>query len=89
MLDLDNHVIFADGPDDDTVLAMPREIAEIVFHETFGQAADPHLTYADFVARRRTLNDLQGAPAGDDLLALMMAETKVIKKSALKTLSAL
>ncbi|MEM7121935.1 MAG: hypothetical protein AAF563_11700 [Pseudomonadota bacterium] len=89
MLDLDNHVIFADGPDDDTVLAMPRDIAEIVFHEAFGKTADPKLTYADFTARRRTLEDLQGAPAGDDLLALMMAETKVITKSTLKTLSAL
>ncbi len=86
MLDLDNHVIFADGPDDDSVLAMPRKAAEIVFHEAFALSAKPRLTYADFIARRHDLEGLQGTQDSDDLLALLMGETKVIKKSALKTL---
>ena len=91
MLDLNNHVIFADGPDDDTVLAMPRDVAEIVFHEAFALSANPRLTYADFVAKQQMLEGLLRAPISsdtptmDDLLALMTAETRIIKKSALTT----
>lgn len=93
MLDLGNHIVLADGPSDDTVLAMPRAIAKAVFHEAFAQSSEAKLTYADFVAKQRALermrhtSDRGDAQTIDDLLAWMTAETRVIKKSALKIFS--